>query len=104
MVDPAKTLRMLLLTAALAGCATTLPPEENPVFLKLTDLEARLVRLERVIDNQSLIEMTTRVDQLHSEVQGVRAKPRPWHSRPATLQSANATFTWISTVASRNWI
>ncbi|MCZ0953296.1 MAG: hypothetical protein OXJ56_11965, partial [Rhodospirillaceae bacterium] len=59
-----KTLRVPLLTAMLAGCATTTPPEEDPVFLKLTDLEARLIRIERVIDNQSLIELTTRVDQL----------------------------------------
>ena len=67
-----KTLRIPLLTAMLAGCATTTPPEEDPVFLKLTDLEARLIRIERVIDNQSLIELTTRIDQLQSEIQTVR--------------------------------
>ncbi|MYJ96730.1 MAG: tol-pal system protein YbgF [Proteobacteria bacterium] len=69
-----KTLRVPLLAAMLAGCATTTPPEEDPVFLKLTDLEARLIRIERVIDNQSLIELTTRVDQLQSEIQTVRGE------------------------------
>ena len=69
-----KTMRVPLLAAMLAGCATTTPPEEDPVFLKLTDLEARLIRIERVIDNQSLIELTTRVDQLQSEIQTVRGE------------------------------
>ena len=69
-----KTMRIPLLTAVLAGCATAPPPEEDPVFLKLTDLEARLIRIERVIDNQSLIELATRVDQLQSEIQTVRGE------------------------------
>ena len=72
MRDAVKTVRIPLLAAILAGCATTTPPEEDPVFLKLTDLEARLIRIERVIDNQSLIELTTRIDQLQSEIQTVR--------------------------------
>ena len=57
MRDAVKAIRIPLLTVLLAGRATTPPPEEDPVFLKLTDREARLIRVERVIDNQSLIEM-----------------------------------------------
>ena len=74
MRDAVKAVGIPLLTLMLAGCATTIPPEEDPVFLKLTDLEARLIRIERVIDNQSLIEMATRVDQLQSEIQTVRGE------------------------------
>ena len=74
MRDAVKAVRIPLLTVMLAGCATTIPPEEDPVFLKLTDLEARLIRIERVIDNQSLIEMATRIDQLQSEIQTVRGE------------------------------
>jgi len=74
MRDAVKAVRIPLLTVVLAGCATTPPPEEDPVFLKLTDLEARLIRIERVIDNQSLIELATRVDQLQSEIQTVRGE------------------------------
>ena len=80
-----KTVRIPLLTAVLAGCATTPPPEEDPVFLKLTDLEARLIRIERVIDNQSLIELATRVDQLQSEIQAVRGE-----TETLAFQSNNA--------------
>lgn len=57
----------------LAGC-TTLAPTEDPVYLKLTDIEARLIRVERVIDNQSLIELATQVDQLQSQTQALRGE------------------------------
>ncbi len=74
MREAVKAIWMPLLTVLLVGCATTPPPEEDPVFLKLTDLEARLIRVERVIDNQSLIELVTRVDLLQSEIQTVRGE------------------------------
>lgn len=74
MRDAVKAARIPMLVVVLAGCATTTTPEEDPVFLKLTDLEARLIRIERVIDNQSLIELATRVDQLQSEIQAVRGE------------------------------
>lgn len=64
---------LFLATVALAGCSTT-PPAEDPVILKLTDLEVRLIRIERVIDNQSLIELATRVDQLRAETQALRGE------------------------------
>ncbi len=58
---------------AMAGC-TTVPTTEDPVYLKLTDLEARLIRIERVIDNQSLIELSSSVDQLRSQTQALRGE------------------------------
>ncbi len=58
---------------ALGACAT-MAPEEDPVYLKLTDLEARLVRIERVMDNQSLIELATQVEQLQSQTQALRGE------------------------------
>lgn len=58
---------------ALAGCTTT-PPAQDPVQLRLTDMEARLIRIERVIDNQSLIELSTQVDQLLAQTQELRGQ------------------------------
>jgi len=58
---------------ALAGCTTT-PPAQDPVLLRLTDMEARLIRIERVIDNQSLIELSTQVDQLQAQTQELRGQ------------------------------
>jgi len=35
-------------------------------------MEARLIRIERVVDNQSLIELSTQLDQLQSQTQALR--------------------------------
>ena len=40
-----------LAPALLGGCATT-PPEEDPVQMKLNDLDSRMTRIERVVANQ----------------------------------------------------
>ncbi len=56
---------------ATAGC-TSVPTTEGPVYLMLTGLEARLIRIERVIDNQSLIELSTEVDRLQAEARELR--------------------------------
>ena len=59
------------LAAMLAGCVTT-PPEEDPVQLRLNDLDARLGRVERVVNNQSLVELGRRVDALEAELRALR--------------------------------
>ncbi len=58
---------------ATASCTST-PTTEDPVYLMLTDLEARLIRIERVIDNQSLIELSAQVDRLQSQSQELRGE------------------------------
>ncbi|HSG64456.1 MAG TPA: tol-pal system protein YbgF [Gammaproteobacteria bacterium] len=57
----------------LAGCTTT-PPAQDPVLLRVTDMEARLIRIERVIENQSLIELATQLDQLQTQTQELRGE------------------------------
>ncbi len=58
---------------ATASCMSV-PTEEDPVYLMLTDLEARLTRIERVIDNQSLIELSTQVDRLQTQARELRGE------------------------------
>jgi tol-pal system protein YbgF len=55
---------------ALAGCAGT-PPEEDPVQIKLKDLDTRLARIERVVANQSLLDMANQVEALRSDVRAM---------------------------------
>jgi tol-pal system protein YbgF len=55
---------------ATAGCATT-PPEEDPVHIKLNDLDTRLTRVERVISNQSLLDMANQVESLRSDMRAM---------------------------------
>ncbi|HEX6997967.1 MAG TPA: tol-pal system protein YbgF [Gammaproteobacteria bacterium] len=57
--------------AATAACST-MTPADDPLALKVTDLEARLIRVERVLQNDSLIQLSTSIDQLRSEVQQLR--------------------------------
>ncbi|MEM7081945.1 MAG: tol-pal system protein YbgF [Pseudomonadota bacterium] len=57
-------------TLALGGCATT--PEPDPVLLKLNELEDRLVAIERVVNNQSLVGLQGQLDQLKEDMRSVR--------------------------------
>jgi len=66
-----KLLIPIFLLVGLAGC-TSLTPSEDPVYLKLTDLEARLIRVERVVENESLIQLAGEVEQLRTETQSLR--------------------------------
>jgi tol-pal system protein YbgF len=60
----------LAATLLLAGCAVS--PEEDPVQIRMNDLDARLQRIERVMTNQSLLEMAQRIDALQAELRTMR--------------------------------
>jgi tol-pal system protein YbgF len=67
--------RALLLAPlfALGGCELMQPQGEDPVLVKLTELEQRLAAIERVVQNQSLVNMTQQVSSLErrsDELQG----------------------------------
>ncbi|MBN1237785.1 MAG: tol-pal system protein YbgF [Gammaproteobacteria bacterium] len=64
---------LIPIAAAVAGCST-LTPTDDPVYLRLTDLEARLMRIERVVNNESLIQLANRVEQLQAETQALRGE------------------------------
>lgn len=51
----------------LASACATVPPEEDPVLLKLNELDRRLAAVERVVQNDSLVQLVTRVDALQAE-------------------------------------
>jgi tol-pal system protein YbgF len=63
----------LAVAAALAGCAST-PPEEDPVQIKLNDLEARVARIERVVSNQSLVQLAQNLDSVQAETRRLRGR------------------------------
>jgi tol-pal system protein YbgF len=68
----------------LAGCAST--PEEDPVLQgKLSDLDTRTANIERVVQNQSLLSLAQRADQLQNEVSVLRG-------RIEVLENANDTL------------
>jgi tol-pal system protein YbgF len=57
----------------LVGCST-LTPTNDPVYLRINDLEARLIRIERVLDNEGLIELATDISSLKTEVEAARGE------------------------------
>lgn len=68
-----RQLGAIAVVAMLAGCSLT-PPEEDPVQIKLNDLEARMQRIERVMANQSLIDMAQRLDATQADVRTLRGR------------------------------
>ncbi|HEY0768524.1 MAG TPA: tol-pal system protein YbgF [Steroidobacteraceae bacterium] len=66
-------LTMLSLSLAMlaAGCAST-PPEQDPVQLKLNDLDARITRIERIVANQ--VEAAQHMDEVQSNVRELRGR------------------------------
>jgi tol-pal system protein YbgF len=54
------------------GCAVS--PEEDPVYIRMNDLDARVQRIERVVTNQSLIEMAQRIDALQAQLRAMRGE------------------------------
>ncbi|MGC1520058.1 MAG: YbgF trimerization domain-containing protein, partial [Steroidobacteraceae bacterium] len=59
-----------LAALAMAGCAST-PPEQDPVQIKLNDLDTRLARIERVLANQSLLDLANRDEALHADLRAL---------------------------------
>lgn len=59
----------MLLTA---GCTLLVPPEEDPLYLKMTDIDSRLIRVERMIENQGLMQLLSQLESLQQDVQSLR--------------------------------
>ena len=54
------------------GCALTVPPEEDPVYIELQQVEARVDRVEKVVSNNSLMELAASVERLEQENRELR--------------------------------
>jgi tol-pal system protein YbgF len=65
-------LATLLPTLWLGGCAVS--PEEDPVQIRMNDLDQRLQRIERVMTNQSLLQMAQRIDALQADLSRMRGE------------------------------
>lgn len=64
---------ILLIAVAVGGCAM-MPPEEDPVLVKLDDIDRRLSAVERVLANGSLVDLTVQVDGLQRETAEIRGR------------------------------
>lgn len=73
-------LPLACVASLLAGCATTAEPD--PTQRRLDDLDARVGRIDRIVENQSLVQLAQRVDGLQNDV-------RTLNGRIEELQNAN---------------
>src|SRR5580693_2213987 len=64
---------VVLLVVMLTGCSLT-RSEEDPVQVRLNDLDARLTKLERIMSNQSLLDMAQHLDAVQAEVRTLRGQ------------------------------
>lgn len=63
---------LLVLIPLLASACTLTPPEEDPVYIKLSEIDSRLSRVERVIDNEGLMNLLQQLEQLKQANQALR--------------------------------
>ncbi|HTE40313.1 MAG TPA: tol-pal system protein YbgF [Steroidobacteraceae bacterium] len=61
-----------LLVVAATGCVST--PEQDPVVQRMTEIDGRLLRIERILSNQALLEQAQRVEALNAEVRALRGQ------------------------------
>jgi tol-pal system protein YbgF len=54
--------------------ATAQAREASPTDIKLNDIDARLGRVEAVVNNQSLLEMARRIDELEAQMRQLRGQ------------------------------
>jgi tol-pal system protein YbgF len=60
-------------TVLTTGCASV-PADQDPMQIRLNDLDARVSRVERVMSNQSLVQLQQQVDTLQAEVRDLRGQ------------------------------
>ena len=69
-----KPLHFVVGAAILGSGCSTLSPTEDPTALRVQDLEARVIRMERVLENQSLVELSSEVERLRAESTALRGE------------------------------
>ncbi len=62
---------LVVVTLWLGGCSY---PEDDPVMLQLNDIENRLEQVERIVDNDSLVELASVDQQVAEEIRLLRGE------------------------------
>ena len=82
------------LSSLALGCATA--PEEDPVYIRMNDLDARVQHIERVLTNQSLLELAQRIDALQADLRTIRGEVELLQN-----QSEGGKNQWMKVMARR---
>ena len=76
-------LSVAALAALLTACAST--PEPDPMQVRLDDVDQRLGRVERVVNNQSLLDLSQRIDALETQLRTLRGQVEELQNGDQTL-------------------
>jgi tol-pal system protein YbgF len=76
---------LVLVVASLSGCAST-PAADDPTQVKLNDIDARLTRIERIISNQSLVDLAQHLDQVQADVRQLRGRIEELEYKEETMR------------------
>ena len=64
---------LIVVLASLSACVST-APEQDPVVQRVSEVDGRLLRIERILSNQSLLEQSQKVESLSTEVRALRGQ------------------------------
>ncbi len=56
----------------LAGCEGMLSREDDPMYLKMNEIDSRLARVERLVDNEGLVNLMSRLESVQQDMQMLR--------------------------------
>lgn len=59
-----RILALIAVPVLVAGCSILTPPSEDPVLIRLEEIDRRLSAIERTVQNQSLVDMSQQVSAL----------------------------------------
>lgn len=81
-----RTAWWLICLMGLSACATARDREQDPTVQKLTELDGRLLSIERILSNQSLLELSQRNDSLQMDLRALRGQMEELQHSVETLR------------------
>lgn len=80
-------------TVLLGGCPTSFVKPEDPINAQLATFEDRLGKIERVVNNQSLLELAQQLDAVRAEVAALRGDlEKVEHASSGSAERSKALF------------
>jgi tol-pal system protein YbgF len=81
----------MLATVALSAGCVTIPADEDPVLLKIGELESRLSRLESRLETDAIVDMASELARLQDELRVLRGEVDVSRNDVATLAESQRT-------------
>ncbi len=84
--SPRAGIALAAVCAVLSAACVTVPPEDDPVLLKIGELESRLSDLESRLDNEGMVSMVGELQRLQEEVRLLRGDVEVTRNDMSTLE------------------